>query len=532
MRAVSEIREHAPRYTLAEDYYRGTVGELFTSPAVKRALRNATHGFDVNLARRAVDARLDRIKITAVTVPDQEESTHALLDQVWTPNRMDRYSKQIHWAALTYGDAYLIAWPGDEDGTVDLFYNSPITTRMFYDDENPHLKSFAAKLWCVGQGDQESTRLNLYYADRIERYVTAHGNPGAEDADFTEYTDDEAVAWPIPNPFGEIPVFHYRTSEPYGYPEHEGAYGPQNAITKLSATQMATVDFAAFPQRYALLDATDQMIDWDDDPWEENAQGDGINPGRRRSTLKSEPGSLWQLPGASKVGQFDPASMDAFIEPIGLYTRLMASATATPLRFFDPVGQIPSGEALRADEAPLAASILDIEDWFEETWSEALEFSARLANINAPTVELRWAPVQVVDDQQGWQTILTKQQAGVPTFQSLVEAGYASDVVEEWQGDSEETSLESRVDVLNKIGTAVQSLSTGVTAGVIDESTVTAIIKVTLGELLPNVTVVQGTPATAAPVANELPPGSPNQPQLPFPTNGDSNNSNENSNDA
>lgn len=505
MSAVQEIREHADRYRLAADYYNGEVGEMFSSPAVQRALRKSAGGFGVNLARRPVDARLDRIRITAIAVPEQKSVTQQLVDEVWTANRMDRNSKTVHWAALTYGDAYLIVWPGDDDhdgdedgAKVDLFYNSPVTTRMFYDTENPHVKKYAAKMWQVGTGDQEQTRVNLYYADRIERYVTSPGHPGGEDADFLQYTDDDAVEWPIPNPFGEVPVFHFRTGDPYGRPEHEGAFGPQNSVTKLSNTLMATIDFSAFPQRYALLDDSSQLIDWHDDPDDLEFQGDVV-PSRRRSTLHSEPGSLWQLPGTASVGQFDPANVDAFLKPISAYVRMMAAATATPLRFFDPQGQIPSGEALRADEAPLAASITDIEDWLEETWSDTLVFAALIAGIPAESVDVKWAPVQVVDDLTGWQTVAQKVTTGVPVRNALTEAGYPSDLVDEWMGASVEANLESRVDSLVKIGQAMQFLGSAVQLGALSADTVTEIITSVIGDLLPEVKVEAGEEPQPAP---------------------------------
>src|SRR5690606_22240337 len=340
-------------YEKAAAYYHGDVPELFCSDAVRRALKGQIAGFDINLARRAVDAVLDRVRILAISVGDDDTATRQLVDRVWMPNRMDRRSKQVHRGALVHGDYYLTVWEGAEDGTVEMHPNSPATTRVFYDPENPQVKTHAAKLWREGRGDQAVYRLNLYYPDRIEKWVTNPGGKGDEEADWRPYEVD-GEPWPIPNPYGEVPVFHFRTDEPYGRPVHEGAYGPQNAITKLSATLMATVDGQGFPLRYALTRAGEvtasQVFDDDEDP--ETAA----------ERLRVEPGTLVTLPGVDKVGQFDPANMDAFLNPLGFYIRSMAASTATPLRFFDPQGQIPSGEALRADEAPLAHRIRDFED--------------------------------------------------------------------------------------------------------------------------------------------------------------------------
>lgn len=428
MHAVAEIREHADAYRRAADYYFGEVPELFVSDAVRRALKGEVCGFDINLARRPVDAVLDRMAIHAISVPRDEAATRRLVDTVWTPNRMDRYSKRVHWSALTHGDAYVIVWPGEDDGTVELHYNSPVTTRVFYSPENERIKSHAAKLWPVGHGDERVFRCDLYYLDRIERYETHAGRKGDEAGDWREYVSDDGEAWPLDNPYGVLPVFHWRTGEPYGRPEHRGAFGPQNAITKLSATLMATIDFQGFPQRYALLNpgqpTADSMFEFGDD--------DTDNPEEQGSGLESGPGKVWRL-DAKNVGQFDPANVRAFLDPLNFYARAMATATATPLRFLEPSGDVPSGESLRADDAPLAHRIENHEDVFADEWQTCLAFAAVVAGEPVPEVDISWAPVQTVDDEEGWRTVLLKLRAGVPFVQAMTEAGYTSKLVEGWE---------------------------------------------------------------------------------------------------
>lgn len=392
-------------------------GSCSPAPRSNRALRGAAGGFDVNLARRPVVAVLDRIQILAVAVPNDQGATRRLIDTAWTPNRMDRYSETVHWAALTYGDAYLIVWPGENDGTVELHYNSPITTRMFYGSENARVKSHAAKLWTVGEGDQAFTRVNLYYADRVEKWATKPGNPGKEETDFAPHEVD-GEPWPLPDPYGAVPVFHFRTREPYGRPQHRGAFGPQNAITKLSATLMATIDYQGFPQRYALQEAgqLDQLFD--PDPDDETSA-----PDAESSALRASPGSLWKLPGFKAIGQFDPADVKAFLRPLNFYARAMAAATATPLRFLEPSGQVPSGESLRADDAPLTKRLAHRLASFADEWSAALVFAAGVLGEQILEVDVQWAPVQVISDKQGWETVLLKMQAGVPFVQAMTEAG-------------------------------------------------------------------------------------------------------------
>lgn len=441
MRAVDEIREHLPYYQLAEDYYEGRVPEQFTSQAVRRYLRSATPGFDLQLAGRAVDAVLERLEVTSITVGGQdatdEAATQEVLDRVWNANRMGRRSKSVHRGALMFGDAYLFVWPGDDDAegapTVQLRYCSPKSCRVFYDDEDPDEKSYAAKLWRQGVGDQAFTRVNLYYADRVERYATAPGIAGDHDSDFTPY-DPDGDGWSIPNPYGQVPVFHFRTDDPYGHPEHRKAWAPQNSLTKLCRTLMASVDFAAFPQRWALQAGPNPgqsytAILGDDET---------ADPNDRDSSLTATPGGIWKLGSeVSEVGQFTVADQAAFLEPAAFFIRGMSAATGIPPRFFDPAGEVPSGEALRADEAPLASRILDREEWLEETWNDALVFACEVLGLVVVELDLQWAPVQIISDEAGWRTVALKLRAGVPVETVLREAGYLTSVVNQWRDDGE-----------------------------------------------------------------------------------------------
>lgn len=477
--AVSAIRAHADDYQRALDYYTGDVPEVFASDAVKRALRGQVAGFDINLARRPVDAVLDRMRINAVSVPGDEAATNRLTDEVWSPNRMDRLTKRVHRHALAQGDAYVTVWPDDE-GRARVHFNSARTTRVFYSDENDQVKEYAARLWTEGSGTARVYRADLYYADRVESYATLPGREGDTEADWQEHDDGSGV-WPLPNPFGTIPVFHFRTDEPYGRPVHRGAFGPQNAITKLSATLMSTIDYQGFPQRYKLLnpptgtDAAVQTFDFGDD--------DTDHPEESASGLQSGPGTIWDL-DAKAVGEFSPANVEAFLDPLRFYARAMATATATPLRFFEPSGDVPSGESLRADDAPLAHRIADVEEILGECWQEVLAFAALVNGAALPEVDIQWAPVQTVDDQVGWQTALLKQQAGVPTRQVLTEAGYDGDLVDGWMQDSDRASLDQRIASLSEIGKALQALGAASALGVVDQATVQLIVAQTMGDLV------------------------------------------------
>lgn len=438
MTALTELRDARPAYEEAEAFYEGCVDEVFRSAQIERKLSGKAD-YRVNLARKPVQAVLDRLEIASFTCPD-EGATKLLNDKFWEANELDIEAPEIHENGLSLGDAFLFVWPSDAGGTdaddnqdaighgVDAFYNSPLSVRVLYDEENPRLKKLAIKSWTWKDSDgKDRVRVNLYYADHFEKWVSKPGAKGDKEADFEPFLDDFTDAdGHVPNPWGEVPFFHFRTRRPYGRPEHKEAYGPQNAITKLGAIQMDNADFANLPQRYGLIDGqagTDDDLDWDQD--------DETAPQDRDSQLSSKPGSFWALRNYKSVGQFPAADPKNFLDPMGMYVRFMAATTTTPYRWFDPTGAIPSGESLRADDAPLVKKINARQRAFAATWRDAGQFALRILGITAvPTV--RWKPPQIINDLEGWQAIREKQDAGVPIRTSLMEAGYTEAEVTSW----------------------------------------------------------------------------------------------------
>lgn len=446
--ALTELREARADYEQARAYYEGQVEEQFPSAFMRRLLgRDGKTPFRVNLACRAVDAVMDRLEISGLTTGD-DELDQVLEERVWRANRLDLEAPQIHLATLMFGDSYAFVWPsepvdhtddpepepdGEYDDTgaagVDVFYNSPLTVRILYEEENPRRKRLAVKSWMVGRDQQTArTRVNLYYPDRIEKYISKPGSKGDKDEDFEPYIDDSTDRHGVvANPWGEIPVFHFRTSAPYGRPEHINAYGPQDALTKLVINQMAASDFAAFPQRYGLTEAnatTDDDIDW--------GETDTEDPEEKESSLVASPGSLWVLRNYKAVGEFAPADVENFLRPMSVYVRFMAATTSTPMRWFDPSGDVPSGESVRADDAPLVKKVNNRQRWIAATWGEVGTFSLKILGYENVPVSVRWTPPQIISDLEGWQTILAKQDAGVPIRTTLLEAGYTDAEVTSW----------------------------------------------------------------------------------------------------
>jgi hypothetical protein len=409
-KAIDLIRDRRNHYLTAEAYYEGSVSEVFTSAKWYKLLTANRTDFRFNFARTVVDSVLNRLEINNITA--LTEGANKKINDIWQMNDLQIDADEIHRRALVFGDCYSIVWT-DINGNITVDYNSPLTTIMIYDDENPRIKKFAAKLWQTEDPmdyTKKIARLNMYYPDRIEKFQMSGEIENVVSVGGFMLIDV------VENPWGEVPVFHFRTSKQYGRPEHIDAFGPQDAINKLIITHMNTVDYQGAPQRYA-LSGNGNSAEFED--FDDNAEA-ASNLG----SLKNGPGELWYLKGVSKVGEFSPADHKVFTEPVRDFVRSMASITNTPLHYFEKTGNVPSGEGLRTAEAPLLKKVEDRQITFGSTWADLFRFVLKIDNEAEPNVEIKWKAVESMDSLDAWEVAVKKRVVGVSLEQVLVEMGY------------------------------------------------------------------------------------------------------------
>lgn len=481
MLGLRELDKARPDYERAEKYYEGSAPEVFASIRLRRALAKTGTSFKFNFARIPVDAVVDRLELNSITSTDKQ--ANLALQELWDDNQLDLEAPNVHRRAEEFGDAYLIIWSsedddGDGDIDVDIFYNSPKTTRIIYDPENPRRKLFAIKHWF----EDDIFRANLYYRDRIEKWVTREPKlKGDKESDWIEYQEDDDPTWPLPNLYGKLPVFHFRTDRPYGVPEHKQAYGPQDVINKLVITHCSTIDYQGFPQRYLLADGdTDSDEIAEDLPFPFPAALDGVEGGgdgaldfprtqtardSERASLGSDPADVWWLKNVKSAGQFAVADPKVFTDPMDRYVKAMAQVTTTPFHFFDSTGNPISGQSRQEADLPFTKKVRNRQLSFGATWREAMEFALLVAGYEGVTVQVQWASPTRIDDLAGWQTIKAKVEAGVPLRHALQEAGYTAEQVAEWLPD--DGDLLGRMTLLTQVANAAKTLGEAASSGVI-----------------------------------------------------------------
>lgn len=490
MCGIEELHDSRHGYDKAARYFDGTVQEVFSSIRLRRALAIQDVDFRINFAKTPVTAVAKRLKITAVTSPDQAQQD--ALTTLWKSNELAIEIPDLITKTLELGDGYLFVLPIEDDQGnvigVEMYYNSPLTVRAIYREDRPREINFTIKRW----SERGCLRAELVYDDRTERFTTLKGSNGDQPRDWHPWPADEEdrESWTIPHSWGVgMPVFHFRTARPYGVPEHFAAYGAQNAITKLTTTHMGSVDYQGAPQRYALTDAANtdtsdlDPSDFDDTDWPEDANATGPKDIGDDSSLKSGPGELWLLRGFKATGQYEPANPAVFFDPANWYVRALAHVTDTPAHMFDITGDAPSGESLRRKDSPLVDKVEDRQKLLGATGTSAFTFALRLLGFDDPVVDIRWKPAATVDDLQGWQVIAAKIAAGVPVAQALMEAGYRQEQVEAWLAETDEAELARRVGILATFATAAQQMGAAATLGVLAPERATALLEGTLSDI-------------------------------------------------
>lgn len=413
--ALRELSGRASKYQKARDYYNGKHGLSFATERWVSAFGNLFKKFADNLMPPVVDAVKDSLVVTGFNVEAGDASLADQAWKLWQDGRLTRRAGQVHKEALRTGDAYLIVWP-DGKGRPSFHPNKAHLCTVNYDDEDSERVSSAVKLW---QRGDKRYRLNVYYSDRIEKYVTRQSHPGGmpESPKAFDSFEMQGEPWPLENPYGVVPVFHFANNADIGESgrsELADVTSLQDALNKAVLDKMVAMEFAAFPQRYAI------GLEVESDP----ITGRPINPfqGVER----------WVTVGNdnAKFGQFEGANLEQFLKVQDSFRMEIARVSGTPLHYFFLQTSVPSGEALKTIEKRFIKKVKDRQGSFGQVWDDVIALALKMSEQNAfgesSDVRLftQWEDPAPSSDGERLDNIIKKQEIGIDEEQGLVEAGY------------------------------------------------------------------------------------------------------------
>lgn len=447
-RGLKLIEKTHDEYARRKAMYEGTAREYVTSRVLEKIIDASAEAHPLGFAHIPCDAVVDKATFRGFTAESATAATRLgeLVDEVDLTDDLDDWHTKLGY----FGDYYAIVDPVDEteDGaatTLRVSGSSPLTTVAVYSPRDSTRPLYFVKRWQSGEGATSRWSAILYYDDATLMLETAEGvAEGGKAETYAPLLDasGEPDSWRVPHEGGRPLVVHYAIgSKPYGTPLHAKAFGAQDAITKISAVNLATVDAQGFPSRWALADPLadiDDDIDDDfgtDGPATAAADRDGLTTATSgASRLRDLPGTIKLLRGIRSVGTFEAATPDGFLKNLDWYVRAMAVQTGTPLFEFDLGGEQPSGESRRRASLRLNKRV---EKFTQRVGRGHVELAdTMLAVLGIDPVEAgvgaAWAPIETETDAEGLELVAAKVENGVPVAVALIEAGYDADEVGKW----------------------------------------------------------------------------------------------------
>lgn len=409
--AVDELRRRPAMYEKSERYYRGEHDLAFATEKFENTFGQLFREFALNLCPVICDAVRDKLKVTGFSVESDGESatlagvrhTGIRARSIWNRNRMATRAGEVHKESLKCGDAYMIVWP-DENGLATMHPNRASSIFTAVDDDVPGRIDWAAKSW---RRRDKYFRLNLFYADRIERFVSR--KPAEIVPDAQEFI---AINEPIANPLGVVPIFHFANNADLGSTgrsELEAAIPIQDGLNKSVLDMLVAMEFSAFRQRWAA------GIEFDVGP-----DGKAVAP------FKAGIDQIWLASNAdARFGDFNTAELEQFLKVKDSFRIDIASVTGTPLHYFlQNNSGLPSGEALKKLETRFISKVRDRQEHFGQTWADAMAFALKIEGRDNVSLITEWEDPSPTSEREFLENILLKRQIGLPIEQALIEAGY------------------------------------------------------------------------------------------------------------
>ena len=396
--ALERIRANAFKYKEFYDYYGGKHQLNFASDKFINKFGRRLQKLRENLCKTVVSAPASRLEI--INFLADKKNTENPAWQLWKKSKMPLHSGAIHREAFKCGDAYVIVWT-DKGGNVRFYPQIAANMTVFRNSETDEIER-AAKAWLGSDGFYY---LNLYYADKIEKYVT-RGKCTTLPTDEKHFDIRRVTGedFPLLNRFGKVPVFHFRFDadmQDFGNSLLTDVIPLNDALNKTWSDIIGAQEENMRRRRYI----AGLQVETDDET------GKKINP------FKPDDDVWISDDENTKFGEFSDANLTEMIAVKQETVKDIALVSGIPSSYFnlEQTGSAISGEALRKIEARFTAIIQDAQRSFGETWGEAISFALDAANQNAEKLEIetQWtdaAPVsesEILDNAQkkinlGW----------------------------------------------------------------------------------------------------------------------------------
>lgn len=431
---MQQIRERNEGYIKAREYFDG----IQNTKLIDRLKTFLGQGqeFNANYCPTVVNAKADRLKLTGFETSDDPEQAETFW-QWWKKNKMDGKSNKVHLSTIRDADGFVLV-EYDKDAKIPRFHHNLAGTEdgvmVYYSNENKDEIAFASKHWVTNLGPNVGAerRLNLYFPNRVERYISKDSvGSGAFQGAYMPYTDDEyseiidgaygkaGVIWWTDTgssdgkPLG-IPIVHFKNNNAgdcYGIGQLSNVFPLQDALNKGLIDLLANMDAAGFGLYYG---------------WGADWSGARVAPGAIVSVNKTKE--------QAGIDRIDGESPDGLIKAYNAIAMEIARVSGTPLSHFQISGQVAAEGTLKQQEITLIAQVEKAQTDFGNCWEEVFTIARRLHNVfkdkgeaemnEDVLIDAIWKDAQIRNEKEMAEVAVMKQTLGVSQEQLWTEFGY------------------------------------------------------------------------------------------------------------
>lgn len=397
---------------LHDDYYHGKHRMNFNTARILGAFGKDFRELRLNYCGVVIEALNERLAVDGFSFGDDARGAAAAWE-IWQRSGLDAAFSRGTRSGLVKAEFALLVWP-DATGEPRIYVEDGAEVVVATDPADPHLRRAALKRWY----DEDERRLfaTIYFPTGIYKYRATVA--GMDDMRQTGQMPDsmklgggagptlplatiqsgnwerrevEGEAWPVPNPYGVVPVISLPNRPDLasvGESEIARVVPIQDAINANLVNVMLAGQFSAFRQKWA----TNVRLDVDEatgkpkEPWQIAVD----------SLITAPP----PKPGDHPVefGEFTQTELSGYISLHEALVQGIATITRTPPHYFlGSSGAWPSGESLRSAETGLTAKARergrDFGDQVETAVALALRMKAVATSTSsaARTRYLKWA---------------------------------------------------------------------------------------------------------------------------------------------
>ena len=395
-------RELAKSHKRAWAYYHNEANPPWMNQGLQQFFRKNSN-YRQNWISVIVDAITDRLIVDGFDAGNNATATEQI-ETLWDRMRLSEHAAQVHQDVVTTGEGYVL-YERDGDRQVMSRQDPECMAALYDDDIDPQKLTAAAKFYI----DDDRRKAIVWTDTEVQHYET-----GNSDAPST--ADDYRLTETEVNEYGVIPVFHFRRSMRRVLPDFYSVIPLQDSLNKTFVMLGVVTEIGACKVRYI--------------------KGEG----ETADMPEILPGDTIGLGEGQDIGELEGDDPGRWLKVIDSLALAMASTTRTPRHFFSAAeGNIPSGEALQAMEAPLIRKVEGYHTRLEHSWIAAMGFFARVNGVAVDDSEINlvWRNPRTMLMISQAQARESNVRAGMPLRTQLRKEGWRENELDQMLEDRE-----------------------------------------------------------------------------------------------